>query len=249
MAMPQTGSTAPPSLADPAVAGSATTRSTGTSARASVASAGSALSKSTTTWVLRTSESVQWVAKVNFAWIVLTLMGGVVLGFAPAAFATSALCRERLRSGHDARLAEFVSVWRRDFWRANAVLLPFVAVDALLVTAFSLVLQTGAVLAIVASGAVVLVAALATVLLPSLYSHYEIALGRCIPTATRFVLANPVSMVLLALSCAAIVFVSALVPALIAFLSIGTWMQFSSALCLSFFHTNDQRVAASSPGR
>ena len=80
----------------------------------SVASMGASLSTSTTVWALRISESVQWVARVNFAWIVLTLMGGVVFGFAPAAFATAAACRERLRTGHDARLLEFIGLWRRD---------------------------------------------------------------------------------------------------------------------------------------
>lgn len=213
----------------------------------SVASMGASLSTSTTFWALRISESVQWVARVNFAWIVLTLLGGVVFGFAPAAFATAAACRERLRTGHDARLREFVGLWRRDFWRANGLLLPVVVVDGLLATALTLAVQTGSILIALPSGAVVLVAVLATVLLPSLYSHYDIPLVRYVPTATRFVLSNPVSMVLLALSCAAIAFVSALVAALIVFVSIGAWMQFSSALCLSFFHANDRRLDAADP--
>ena len=213
----------------------------------SVASMGASLSTSTTVWALRISESVQWVARVNFAWIVLTLMGGVVFGFAPAAFATAAACRERLRTGHDARLLEFIGLWRRDFWRANGILLPVVVVDGLLATALTLAVQTGSILIVLPSGAVVLVAVLATVLLPSLYSHYDIPLVRYVPTATRFVLSNPVSMVLLALSCAAIAFVSALVPALIVFVSIGAWMQFSSALCLSFFDANDRRLDGSDP--
>jgi uncharacterized membrane protein YesL len=184
---------------------------------------------------------------VNLAWIAITVMGGVVLGFAPAAFATAAACRERLRTGHDARLREFIGIARREFWRANAILFPVVVVDVLLVTAFTLAVQTGSLLVAIASGAVVLVAGLATVLLPVLYAHYDIPLRRYVPTATRFVLSNPVSMALLALSCSAIAFASVLLPALVPFVSIGAWVHFSSALCLSFFHANDRRVEASDP--
>ncbi|MGA0567953.1 DUF624 domain-containing protein [Rathayibacter sp. KR2-224] len=202
------------------------------------------LSGATTVWALRIGETVTWIAKVNLAWMLVTVLGGVVLGFAPAAFATAELCRSRLRSGHDARLRDFITAGRRQFWRANAILLPVVVVDVLLATALTLAAQSGSVLAAMAVGIVVLIAVLATVLLPVLYANYDIPLARYVPTATRFVLANPVSMLLLALTCAAVALASALLPALVPFVSVGAWMQFSSALCLSFFHANDQRVAA-----
>ncbi|NNC12762.1 DUF624 domain-containing protein [Planctomonas sp. JC2975] len=228
--------TVPRSSSTPSPARQVPPRRSGAAARASV-------SKGVNTWVVAVAEFVTWIAKVNLAWIVLTLMGGIVLGFAPAAFAAVAMCRERLRSGHDPRLGEFFATWRRDFWRANAVLLPVAVVDALIVTAFTLALQASVLLAIVV-GIVVLVAVLATVLLPVLYANYAISLTRYVPTATRFVLSNPVSMLLLALTCAAVVVASVLVPALVVFVSIGAWVQFSTALCLSFFHYNDERLAA-----
>ncbi|MHA7984551.1 YesL family protein [Rathayibacter sp. CAU 1779] len=220
----------------------ASSHATQSGPRRSGAAARASVSRGVNTWVVTVAEFVTWIAKVNLAWIVLTLMGGIVLGFAPAAFATVAMCRERLRSGHDPRLGEFLATWRRDFWRANAVLLPVAVVDALIVTAFTLVVQASVLLAIVV-GVVVLVAVLATVLLPVLYANYELPLARYVPTATRFVLSNPVSMLLLALTCAAVAVVSVFVPALVVFVSIGAWVQFSTALCLSFFHYNDERLA------
>jgi uncharacterized membrane protein YesL len=198
--------------------------------------------------VVNTAAFVTWIAKINLAWLMLALMGGIVFGLAPATFAAVAMCRNRLRTRHDARFGEFMLAWRRDFWRANTLFLPVVIVDALIVTAFTLVMQTGSVLLGIAVGAVVLIAATATVLIPVMYANYEIGLARCVPTATRFVLSNPVSMLLLAVTCAAVAVVSALVPALVVFVSIGAWLQFSTALCLSFFDYNDERLTAADAG-
>jgi hypothetical protein len=60
-------------------------------------------------------DELVWITDLNAVWLLFTLLGGVVFGLAPAAVAASTLVRKRF-SGEKVRLlAEFCTVYRREF--------------------------------------------------------------------------------------------------------------------------------------
>jgi uncharacterized membrane protein YesL len=191
---------------------------------------------------------VCWVAALNLLWIAGTLLGGVVLGAAPATVAAHTLARRRIRGESVPAVRAFWRVWRAEFGRANVLLLPAGAVGGLLWLNW-LHFSTadggaeGAAGTVVA-GAVLLAAVLTlawcAVLVP-LYVHYDLPLSAYPVVASRFVLANPAPTALLLAVAAGVGAVTAAVPGLLPFLTVGAWVHLDTALCLSFFHRNDER--------
>lgn len=189
------------------------------------------------------AEGLVWIAKTNFGWIVGTLAGGILLGVAPATVAAYDSCRKRLRGDDEPFAAMFARAYRAEFWRANALLLPVVVV--VLLAAGSMRLTTMASpLAWLVVVPVAAVSAAALALLVPLYVHYDLPLRRYPVAASRFVLANPGPALLMLLTLAGVAIATALLPGLLPFLSIGAWIHVSTALSLSFFASNDNRVAA-----
>lgn len=65
---------------------------------------------------------VTQVVEVSILWVLGTLAGGVVLGWLPASVAASELLHRLLTpEPSDRPIADFFSLWRRQFRRANAV--------------------------------------------------------------------------------------------------------------------------------
>lgn len=84
-------------------------------------------------WVLRfneTAETVWLVVRVNLVWILLTGLGLVVLGIAPASVAAADALRASRKGTKVAVLAAMARSWRRQFAGANLRLLPLLAVQA-----------------------------------------------------------------------------------------------------------------------
>jgi uncharacterized membrane protein YesL len=197
------------------------------------------------------------MAQVNAAWIAFTLLGGVVFGFAPATVAASLLCRRRLRTaaGEDtvkdgdasADLGFLLAFWRAyraEFWRANLVLLPVAIVCVLVASTLKFTITSAPGIVMLPVAAVALVCAAVVAFLPTMYVHYELPTLRYASTASRFVLANPGPALLLLLTAGGITVLTTFLPSLLVFFSIGAWIQASTALCLSFFASNDERMSA-----
>jgi uncharacterized membrane protein YesL len=97
-------------------------------------------------WVVRfneTTEKVWLVLRVNLVWSLLSLLGLVVLGIAPATVAAADAFRA---SRHGARvrvLAVMTESWRRGIVRANLRLLPLMVVQAGAVTMMWVVIGGG----------------------------------------------------------------------------------------------------------
>jgi uncharacterized membrane protein YesL len=185
------------------------------------------------------------IAALNLLWIGFTLLGGGLLGAAPATVAAHTLARRRIRGEAVPAVPEFWRVWRAEFVRANVLLLPAGVVGGLLWLNW---LRFGAAedaAATAVAGALLLAAAITAawyaVLVP-LYVHYDLPLRAYAVTASRFVLANPGPAALLLVVAAGIAAVTAVVPGLLPFLSVGVWVHLDMALCLSFFHRNDELV-------
>jgi uncharacterized membrane protein YesL len=197
-------------------------------------------------WAIRAYHACDllcFVAALNLLWVGGTLLGGVLLGAAPATVAAHTLARRRLRGETVPAVREFWRVWRAEFGRANVLLLPVGLVGGLLWLNW---LYFGAL-----GGAIPLAAAFTlawyAVLVP-LYAHYDLPLTAYAGTASRFVLANPGPAALLLVLAAGIAAVTAAVPGLLPFLAVGAWVHLDTALCLSFFHRNDERVTTEQRG-
>jgi len=203
-------------------------------------------------WALRAHAACDWlfwVFTVNALWYLFTLAGAVVLGAAPASVAVAELTRRRLRGEAFPAVRAFAAAWRREFWRANAVLAPVLLIGAILAVNAIGLAGAGALVSapgIVTLAALVLVYALLAVVLP-LYAHYDLPLRAYVLTASRWMLRNLVHALLLVLAGVVVVTASMILPGIIPFLSLGAWLTIDTALCLAFFVANDRHLAASVP--
>lgn len=188
-----------------------------------------------------------WIALLNLAWIAFTLLGGIVLGFAPSTVAASALVRRRVRGDVVRPLTAFWGVFRAEFLRANALLLPVAAGMAALLFSWQY-FGRGAdalsgILSVLALVLLPLGVAVAAVLVP-LYCSYELPLRRYLPTALAFTLANPLLLVLTLVTIAGVAALSWFLPGVLPFFTVGLFSYLSTRLSLDFIDRNEHRVAA-----
>jgi len=185
-----------------------------------------------------------WIMTVNVLWYLFTIAGGVILGAAPATIAASELTRRKLRGEAFPPVRAFACTWRREFWRANALLAPVGAVGVLLGLNAIGFAQSGVLWelpGVLTLGALVVAFALGAVTVP-LYTHYELPLRTYLLTSSRWMLRNLAHVVLLLLAATVVATASLILPGLIPFVSLGAWLTVSTALCVAFFIANDRRV-------
>lgn len=203
-------------------------------------------------WALRAHAAcdwIFWVMTVNVLWYVFTLAGGIVVGAAPASIAAAELTRRRLRGEVFPAVRTFAAAWRREFWRANAVLAPVLFIGAILTinaigfAGAGTLTQAPGILTLVA---LVLAFALLAVVIP-LYAHYDLPLSGYVLTASRWMLRNLAHVLLLVLAGVVVVTASLILPGIIPFLSLGAWLTIDTALCLAFFAANDRQLAEAVP--
>lgn len=184
------------------------------------------------------AELVCWLATINLLVLVFTVLGGVVLGAAPALAAAVRMSRARLQGRAEPVLGTFARHWRREWCRANLLLLPFGAAAVLLSIDLVLLGQRGGPLVALlwASLAITVVAAALTA---TLDAHYELALRRTPLLALRFAVTHLPGALLLvaitALAAAAVLWLPGLLPVI----AIGAWVHAVTGVCLSLYARND----------
>lgn len=192
------------------------------------------------------ADLLMWLAGLNVLVLVFTLLGGVVLGIAPALVAAASVSRARVRGDAQPLLRTFAQIWRRELLRANLLLAPFGVVAALLglnLTAFA---DAGGPL-VVALWVALAVVTLMTVFAVAMYAHYELPLRRYPAMAVRYTLHDLPAAVLVAAVTVLVALVTTAVPGLLPVLSIGAWVYAVSAICFSCFNRNDRLVGAHTP--
>jgi uncharacterized membrane protein YesL len=200
-------------------------------------------------WVLRfydATEEVAWAATLNLLWLLGTLAGGVLFGVGPATVAAYTLARRRVLGESFQSVPAFVSVYRREFVRGTGLVLPVLAVGALLAANYLYFASLGPAatlprLATVAALAVL--AAIAAHLLP-MAVHYDLPVWHYLPKASLFALTRPAASVLLLFAGAAVGVASATYPFLVLVVAVGGWIQLDTWLCLRFFAENEARLRA-----
>lgn len=199
-------------------------------------------------WSLRVHtvcSTVAWCAALNAMWVAFTLLGGVVLGIGPATVTASILTRRRMR-GESVRFRDFAMTWRREFARGSAIVLPLLAVVVALVGNYGFFAALGpraSVARLVTLGALVLAVAIGAYLAP-MYAHYQLPLWAYVVKAARFCFARPSATILLLFVFTVLAFASAVMPALLATVSIGAWLHTSTWVCVRLFQENEDRLAA-----
>lgn len=200
------------------------------------------------TWALRLHAAfdwVLWILTVNALWYAFTLLGGVILGVAPASAAAGELTRRRLRGEVFPALRSFWSAWRRGFWASNAALGPGFAAVVLLAAAvlgMSMADTLGSPFGVASLGSLVVAAAVMTVAVP-MHAHYELTTSAYLVTASKWMLRNIPHVLILGIVAVAVIGAGFIVPGIIPFLSVGGWITASTAMCLGFFAANDRRLA------
>jgi uncharacterized membrane protein YesL len=197
------------------------------------------------TWDL--FDTLTWIATLNFAWLAFTLLGGVALGFGPSTVAASTLVRRRARGEVVRPLVEFWAVYKSEFLRANALLLPVSLAMAGLLVSWQYFSRGDDTFSQALSGlALVLLvfcSASAAVLVP-LYCSYELPLQRYVPAALSFTLLNPLLLVLSLCTVVGVFALSWVLPGVVPFFSVGLLIYLSTLLSADFFARNERRRAA-----
>lgn len=187
-----------------------------------------------------------WLAGMNLLVIAFSVLGGVVIGLAPALTAAATVSRGRLRGSADPLLRTFARAWRRDLLRANAVLAPFTIVALLLGINLYAFTPTSAGLKVAFWVALTLVAAAATFAL-TLYIHYQLPLRQYALTAVRYLLHDLPAAALVAIVTVLGALLTQFIPGLLPVLTIGAWIHTVTAICISCYTRNDQLIAGRAP--
>ena len=188
-----------------------------------------------------------WIAALNLAFWFFTLLGGIVFGVAPSAVAASTLVRRRSNGDIVRPLTAFWAVYKAEFFRANALLLPVgLALAALGYSCLYFQGGTDPLSGVLAGLAVVLLAfsvAAAAVLVP-LYCSYDLPLGSYLPAAVRLSLANPLMVVLNLAVIAGVLAVTWVLPGILPFFTVGLLSYLGTRLTVDFINRNEKRRLA-----
>lgn len=188
-----------------------------------------------------------WIAALNLAFWFFTLLGGVVFGAAPSAVAAATLVRRRSNGDIVRPLSQFWAVYKAEFVRANALLLPVgLAVVALGFSCLYFQAGTDPLSAVLAGLAVVLLAftlAAAAALIP-VYCSYDLPLARYLAAAVRLSLANPLMMVLNLAVIAGVLALTWALPGILPFFTVGLLSYLGTRLTLDFITRNEKRRLA-----
>jgi uncharacterized membrane protein YesL len=188
-----------------------------------------------------------WVLTVNVLFWIFALAGGLILGVAPAIIAGAELTRRRSEGRLFPVLRTFAGVWRREFWRANALLAPFGIVGAMLVIDLAWFRASGSAGATeaLATAALVIVATLAS-LTSGLYVTYDMPFRAYILRAARWSLGNIPHVLLLGLTIVLICGATYALPGILPFLTAGALVVVPAQLCAAFFRSNERLLAEQS---
>jgi uncharacterized membrane protein YesL len=189
------------------------------------------------------AELLVWVAGLNILVIAFSLLGGVVLGTAPALVATATVSRARVRGDAQPLLRTFARVWRAELLRANAALWPFAAVALVLGANLYAFTPAGGAL-VVALWVALGVVGTAAIFAITMYSHYDIALRAYATTALRYLLHDLPATALVAVVTVMAVLLVRFLPGLLPVVAIGAWLHAVTAICTSCYARNDRLVAA-----
>lgn len=195
-----------------------------------------------------TADLLFFLAFLNICLVGFTLLGGVVLGIAPALVASVSLVRARLRGDHLPMLRTFAATWRKEFVAANIGLGPLLAAMALLALNLLYFIPRNHLLVwplwIGLGATVVLLAMTATMV-----AHYDLPRSHYLPMAARFMALHLPGAALIVVATGIVAIAVRLIPGLLPVIAPSAWVYLITALCISFYTHNDKSVGTISQER
>lgn len=188
------------------------------------------------------ADEVFWAAKLNGAWMLFSLAGGVVAGVGPATLAAYALARRHARGESFQCFPAFWVAYRREFRRGSLLVLPLLATAGLLVSNYDYFSSYAWKAPLMVTGAAIIALVLIGAYALPMAVHYNAPVRSYVPKASLFALTRPAASVLLLFCLAALVFATMTFPLLGLVLSVGAWIQLDTWLCLRFFAENEARL-------
>ena len=181
-------------------------------------------------------------ALLNALWLAGSLLGAVVLGIGPSTVAAYTLARRFARGEGTRPVRCFAHAYRQEAVRGNTLVLPPLAVAAILWTGSRYLASSalpGATVASLACLTALLLVAVGALYVVPIAVHYEVPVHRTWTLATAFALTHLPGTIVLGVSLAAIGYASSVVPGLLPLLSVGAWILLNMTLCVRFFAEND----------
>ncbi|GAA4784542.1 DUF624 domain-containing protein [Microbacterium gilvum] len=190
------------------------------------------------------ADAVMFLGLLNALVIGGTVAGGVLLGWAPAVDAATALSRARLRGGGSSgQVRSFARIWREEFASANVRHAPGTAAIVVAAAGFAAAPAAWPACAALATAGIAhstLVAAMA--------AHYDLRPAPAIAKAWVFLLRFPGAALVVLCALAGVAAVTWIVPGLLPVLSLGAAVHLVTALALSFFAANDAAISPTPAG-
>jgi uncharacterized membrane protein YesL len=181
------------------------------------------------------ADEVYRAAQLTLMWTLFTLAGAIVAGIGPATLAAYATARRHAAGETFPAWSFFGQVWRAEFRRGSALVLPLLTAAVLLATNYHWLQFPPARVATL--GALGALAVIAAYLLP-MAVHYDLRTPALLPKASLFALLRAPASALLLFTQVAIGYAVAAYPVLLV-VAVGGWIQLNTWLCLRLFAENE----------
>ncbi|WP_188454870.1 YesL family protein [Virgibacillus oceani] len=162
---------------------------------------------------------LEWITRfayVNLLWILFSLLGGIVLGFFPAAIAMFSIVRQWIKGNTDIPIMKsFWEFYKADFWKSNRLGL-FYAAIVVIITIDIFYIQVNHVLdwRNIPLFAFMLLIALFTFYVFPAFVHYDLNVLSVMKNALLIMLISPVHSILMTISIVSIYLIIQVLPAL-----------------------------------
>ena len=180
---------------------------------------------------------------VNALFLIGTLAGGIIFGLGPSLIAANHLSKKYFEGKWDKPMRTFIYYYKKEFKRANRIMLPFQALTIIYVADVYLLEVIGwnqqlAVNLIFTTISLVLLAYFS--LIGPIYTFYDMSGKEFHRTTIQFAFRNSAPLLLGLVWLGICMAISSAVPGLIPFLSIGIWIFINQGIYLQIFERNER---------
>lgn len=188
---------------------------------------------------------------LNLLWIGGTILGGVILGWAPSTVALLTIMRDKIRhtESGSSTVKRFFKLYKSEFKNAN-----YIGIIITILFAMSYINKKNfdlqpefifSVFSIISTCIMIFLLGICLYVFP-LYVHYNMPMKQYITKAATFLVLRPVVTILLALWCWLIFSGVHLMPGLIPVLLFSVFAYGNMAITYQFFMRNEDRLKVSS---
>lgn len=180
---------------------------------------------------------------VNALFLIGTLAGGIIFGLGPSLIAANHLSKKYFEGKWDKPMRTFIYYYKKEFKRANRIMLPFQAVAIIYIADVYLLEVIGwnqqlAVNLIFTTISLVLLAYFS--LIGPIYTFYDMSGKEFHRTTIQFAFRNSAPLLLGLVWLGICMAISSALPGLIPFLSTGIWIFINQGIYLQIFERNER---------